>query len=86
MKLTPSAVALGDHIKKSGGSQSSLAKSLDVSQPAVSAWLCGRARPEPHVREAIEILTGIPASGWGTDDERAFVDRVRNTADTARAA
>jgi len=80
MSLTPSAVALGDHIKKSGVSQSSLAKTLGVSQPAVSAWLSGGSRPEPHLREAIEILTGIPSGGWDTDDERALIARVRNVA------
>jgi transcriptional regulator with XRE-family HTH domain len=77
MTLTPSAVALGDHIKKSGVSQSSLAKTLGVSQPAVSAWLSGGSRPEPHLREAIEILTGIASGGWDTDEERALIARVR---------
>lgn len=77
MNITPAVPALAAYLEGGAHSQSSLAKALDVSQPSVSAWLCGRARPEPHLREAIEIVTGIPQSLWTTDEERAAVERIR---------
>lgn len=58
-------------------SQSWLARTLNVSQPSVSAWLTGASRPEAHHREALEALTGIPADEWKTSDERALVLRMR---------
>lgn len=57
--------------------QAKLAGFLGISQPSVSSWIRGVTRPEPHLREAVEILTGIPAKDWDTDGERALVDRLR---------
>lgn len=58
-------------------SQKKLADKLGVKQPSVSAWVSGSSRPETHLREALELLTGIPAESWKTEDERAKVERVR---------
>ena len=84
MILTAAVPALAAYLGAGAHSQASLAKALNVSQPSVSAWLCGRARPEPHLREAIEIVAGIPQSLWTTDEERAAVDRVRARGADAR--
>lgn len=67
-------------------SQSTLARTLGVSQPSVSAWLAGTSRPEAHHREALELLTGIPADAWKTDVERALVARTRAAVEAARNA
>jgi transcriptional regulator with XRE-family HTH domain len=45
-------------------SQTELAKRLGVSQQAVSAWLKGRALPEPERMAAIEEILGIPMRDW----------------------
>lgn len=58
-------------------SQTQLAEALGVSQPSVSAWLRGDSRPEDHLREALELLTGIPRALWRRDAEQDAVDRVR---------
>lgn len=44
--------------------QALLAKKLGVSQQAVSAWLAGRALPEPERMAAIESLLAIPMREW----------------------
>lgn len=44
--------------------QAQLADRLGVSQQAVSAWLNGRAMPEPERMAAIEELLGIPMRDW----------------------
>lgn len=44
--------------------QSTLAKRLGVSQQAVSAWLKGRALPEPERMGQIEEILGIPMREW----------------------
>lgn len=64
-------------------SQSGLATALGVSQPSVNDWVHDTARPKPHLREALEILTGIPARSWDTADERALVESVRTRAEDA---
>lgn len=58
-------------------SQATLARTLEVSQPSVSEWFSGRTRPAPHLREALELLTGIPAASWQTEEERELVARIR---------
>lgn len=45
-------------------SQSDLARTLGVSQQAVSAWLHGRALPGPERMAVIEQLLGIPMRDW----------------------
>lgn len=44
--------------------QARLAERLGVSQQAVSAWLAGRALPEPERMAAIESLLEIPMREW----------------------
>ena len=56
--------------------QSRIAKLCDVSQQAVSGWLCGRSRPAEHLRPLLEAWTGIPVEAWLTDEERRAKDRV----------
>lgn len=58
-------------------SQRVLADTLGLKQPSVSAWLRGESRPEDHLREAIEILTGIPRDSWRRPTEQDTVERVR---------
>ena len=77
MTITPAAEALRKYLDESDRSQSELAATLGIKQPSVSVWLRGQARPEPHLREAIEILTGIPQHAWDTTEERAVVERIR---------
>lgn len=67
-------------------SQAALARTIGVTQPSVSAWLAGPSRPESHHREALELLTGIPADDWKTESERAVVQRAKAIADTDLAA
>jgi len=54
-------------------SQSALARMLGISQPSVSEWVRLRSRPEPHFRDALEIILGIPRDDWMTAAERAVV-------------
>lgn len=74
---TQGAEALRQYLSDADRSQSDLASTLGISQPSVSAWLRGGSRPEPHLREAIRLLTGIPSSDWDTAEERAVIERAR---------
>lgn len=74
----------------SGGakrSQAQLARLCGVSAVAVHAWTAGKARPEAHLRRALERVAGIDALAWDTDDERAaiesIVERVRRATEAA---
>ena len=58
-------------------SQVSLAASLHCVQPAVAAWVAERSRPQAHLRTAVEMVAGIPASWWELPEERAQVEAVR---------
>jgi transcriptional regulator with XRE-family HTH domain len=73
------AEILGD--PASGWSQSKIANALTIAQTSVSLWFRRRTRPEPHHREALECLLGIPRDAWKTDDElvreRAVVEHAR---------
>jgi transcriptional regulator with XRE-family HTH domain len=47
------------------GSQSAIARALDVSQQAVNKWVHGIAKPSSAgALLAIERLYGIPVSDW----------------------
>ena len=74
---TRGAEALRDYLAASGRSQVALAASLYCGQPAIAAWVAGRTRPTPPLREALELVAGIPASWWELPEERAQVERVR---------
>ena len=77
MVLTVGARKLREFVESEGWSQSALAAELGITQPSVSSWLTGRARPESHLRLAISMIARIPAKDWETDEERALVERVR---------
>lgn len=70
-------------------SQSDVGRKLGVSQPTVSAWVSGRTRPEPHLRDALQALTGIPVSEWEQPEEReqrnAAIERIREGANKGAA-
>lgn len=52
-------------------SQATLAAALGVGQQTISAWKRGTCRPEPHHRDALARIAGIPASTWYSPDELA---------------
>ncbi len=58
-------------------SQTKLADDLGITQPSVSGWLTGKSRPEDAMREAVEILTGVPRAAWRTEAERDAVAELR---------
>jgi transcriptional regulator with XRE-family HTH domain len=66
---TPAAKGLKKWIADNS-SQTAVAKVLGVKQPTVSAWVSGHARPEPHLRDALAELTGIPTEQWELKVER----------------
>lgn len=51
------------------GSQARLALALSVGQQTVSAWKRGLCRPEPHHRDALARIAGIPVECWYSPDE-----------------
>ena len=77
MVVTPAGEALRvalDPATPNARSQSDLARVLGVSQPSVSEWVRLRARPESHLRKAIERVLGIPEDDWMTDAERQIAE------------
>ncbi len=80
---TPGRKLLLAKIRSGEWSQTSIGKALDRAQSSVSLWCSGRARPESPMREALELLLGIPRTAWDTADERKAVESVR--ADIAKA-
>lgn len=54
-----------------GTSQGALAAALGIGQQTISAWKRGTCRPEPHHRDALERIAGIPAPSWYSPDELA---------------
>lgn len=65
--------------------QTWLARTLGIRQAAVSKWVAGAARPEAHLRVAIEVLCGIPQADWMTPREAKLIARVREEAKPAAA-
>jgi transcriptional regulator with XRE-family HTH domain len=53
-------------------SQASLAAVLKIGQQTISAWKRGSCRPEPHHRDALARIAGIPADCWYSPDELAI--------------
>lgn len=47
-------------------------RGVRVKQQAVSAWVRGEARPEPHFRDGLERVLGIPREAWYTAGELAI--------------
>lgn len=81
--MTPAGTRLKIWIE-ANSSQSDVARKLGVSQPTVSAWVNGRARPEPHLRDALFALTDIPVPEWDSPEEQAqrekAFERIREDA------
>ena len=73
--ITIAALKLRDWITKNS-SQSKVAITLGVKQPTVSAWTRGTSRPEPHLRDALVELAGIPTAEWDTPEESAQRDEA----------
>lgn len=71
-------------VQAPGHSQAALAQVLGLNQSSVSLWVSGRSRPEPPMRKALELVTGIPEDDWLTLEERALVERVRGKIKPAR--
>ena len=74
---TRGAEALRKYLAEPGRSQVALAAALHCGQPAIAAWVAGRTRPTPPLRESLELVDVCPASWWETPEERAQVERVR---------
>ncbi len=55
-------------------SQASLADALGIGQQTISAWKRGTCRPEPHHREALARVAGIPAASWYSARERVVAE------------
>ncbi len=62
-----------------------LAGRLGIGQPTVHAWTSGRSRPSPELREAVEILIGVPAELWMTARERGFIANAKRRANDEAA-
>lgn len=78
---TPGRAALSAYLSDPAHperSQSALAKMLGINQSSISGWVRGTARPEPHLRTALQFLAGIRAETWDTAEERALIERVLN--------
>lgn len=80
---TRGAKRLEAFLSKHEHSHGWLARLIGLAQPSVSAWLAGSSRPEPELRAALELITGIPASDWYTPDELARIERVRLAVEAA---
>ncbi|GAA0953566.1 helix-turn-helix transcriptional regulator [Actinocorallia libanotica] len=63
---------LGRQLRRKGMSQAELAKSLEVTRAAVSAWITGRAEPRPDklqmIEEILGLATGATSTRSGTPD------------------
>lgn len=59
--------------------RSAVALALGMSQPSVSCWVLGDSRPEPHMRDAIEVLTDgyVRAQDWMTSKEAKLAGSLR---------
>ena len=77
---------LAKYLKPLGSvSQATLAASMGIGQQTISAWKRGSCRPEPHHRDALARIAGIPAECWYSPDELA-VSRGAPVLDEARSA
>lgn len=75
-------------MKARGISASALARILETHPSAVSRWLKGPARPDPHLWIALERILGIPFCEWVTRREWQQVDAAvtRASSTVAREA
>ncbi|WP_433697734.1 helix-turn-helix domain-containing protein [Nocardiopsis sp. CA-288880] len=65
----PFGVWLGRQLRRRGVSQAELAKELDVTRAAVSAWITGRAEPRLEKIELIERFLGLSSGASVTRAE-----------------
>lgn len=70
----------GDPTRRSRGA---IARAVDVSQPAVTAWLSGQSRPTEQYRPALFVLTGIHPDHWKLQSERDQEAKSLTLASTA---
>jgi len=57
--------------------QAWLAAKVGKRQSAVSRWINGSSRPEGYMREALEIVLGIPPADWLTAKEAQLLEQLR---------
>ena len=57
-------------------SQSAAGEKVGVSGPTWHEWESGGRTPQGGYRDALEILTGIPATEWMHDRERRAIERA----------
>lgn len=82
MRPSPSAAArLRSWRAERSLSLAKAAKQLGVSAPTWYDWEKDEKRPRSAHRNAIELLTGIPAADWDTPEEREHIERVRELID-----
>ena len=74
---TPARFALLRLQQVNGVKQVEIADQLRITQPNVSNWSRGLSRPNPHHREMLEVLYGIPRSDWLTLQELDALQRAR---------
>lgn len=68
-------------LKTYGGALTELevAQAIGVAQQTVSAYAKRGVRPtQPHVRQALERVYGIPQSSWQTPEERKLATGRRS--------
>lgn len=63
-----------------GYTQVDLAKVLRVKQSTISRWESGGEKPLPALRDALEIVIGLPRAAWYTRDEAQLVKELRASA------
>lgn len=66
-------------------SQKAAGEQVGVSGPAWHDWETGGRVPSGGYREALEILTGIPATAWRSPAEVRAVESARRSAAAASA-
>lgn len=71
---------------KGHGSQAELARLLEVTQPCVSNWERGTARPKESMRVLLAKATGgaVPALAWMRVRERRQFERIGLTAEATK--
>lgn len=73
---TDGSKRLAKWLKDNETSQTDLAKRLGIEQPSISRWVSGGSRPDPALRDAIALITGIEAEAWRSAKEKKLLARV----------
>lgn len=61
--------ALAAWLRKTGVTQTELARLVGCSQSKISEWKGGKSAPTDRLKPALEAITGIPAAAWLTTSE-----------------